>query len=131
MMRPNLRRKLMSDFRQPVQKAVRDATASGMFDATTLLLDLRDDRAHKMAADFAELDTLRTIVTKAEGDHTVPVLIACLPSDKAEALLDGLSTKSKRKFATRLAGRRFRMIVIGGGGITWAVGVKEDFGPMK
>jgi hypothetical protein len=121
----------MCDFQSPVQRAVQDAAAKGMEDATTLLLDLRDDRAQKMAVDFADLDTLRTIVTRADEDRTVPVLIACLPSDRAEKLMEGLSAKSNRKFAKPLADRRFRMIVIGDGGITWAVGVKKDVGPTE
>lgn len=123
------RRQLMSDFQEPVQQAVRDAAAQGLAGATMLLLDLRDDRAQKMAADVADLDTVRNIVIRAEQDKSAPVLIACATTPKVAKLMRGHSKKSKRKFAVELPPNRFRMIVVGSGGITWAVGAINADGP--
>jgi hypothetical protein len=125
------RRQLMSDFHEPVQQAVRDAAQQGVGDATMLLLDLRDERAQKMAADVADLDTVRNIVATAEEDHSAPILVAYTPSEQAAALLKGHSRKAKRKFATQLPTNRFRIIVVGSGGITWAVGAVNLAGPVE
>jgi hypothetical protein len=96
-----------------------------MGDATMLLLDLRDDRAQKMAVDFADLSTLRNIVATAEQEKSAPVLIACAPTAKAATIMSGHSKKSKRKFGVRLPTNRFRLIVVGSGGITWALGATD------
>jgi uncharacterized protein (DUF302 family) len=85
-----------------------------------LLLDLRDDRAQKMAVDFADLSTLRNIVATAEQEKSAPVLIACAPSVKAATIMSG-----HRKFGVRLPANRFRLIVVGSGGITWALGATD------
>ena len=119
------RRQLMNDFRQPVRRAAHNAAVQGMGDATMLLLDLRDDRAQKMAVDFADLSTLRNIVATAEKEKSAPVLIACAPSVKAATIMSGHSKKSKRKFGVRLPANRFRLIVVGSGGITWALGATD------
>ena len=116
------RHQLMSDFHEPVQQAVRDAALQGVTDATMLLLDLRDESAQKMAADVAERETVRNIVSSAEQNESEPNLVAYEPSSQAAALMEGHSRKAKRKFAATLPANRFRMIVVGGGGITWAVG---------
>src|SRR6188472_2474347 len=100
------RRQLMNDFGQPVRQAAHDAAVHGIGDATMLLLDLRDGRAQKMAADFADLSTLRNIVATAEQEHSAPVLIACATSAKAATIMRSYSKKSKRKFASRLPTNR-------------------------
>lgn len=123
------RRQLLTDFHEPVQQAVRDAASHGVGDATMLLLDLRDERAQKMAADVADLDTVRNIVAVAEKDQSAPILIAYAPSLQAAELMRGHSRKAKRKFAAQLPANRFRMIVVGNGGITWAVGAVNSDGP--
>lgn len=123
------RRQLLTDFYEPVQQAVRDAASNGIADATMLLLDLRDERAQKMAADVADLDTVRNIVSAAEKDQSAPILIASTPSSQAAGLMRGHSRKAKRKFAVELPRNRFRMIVVGNGGITWAVGAVNSDGP--
>jgi len=120
------RRQLMSDFRQPVRQAVREAAVEGIGGTTLLLLDLRDGRAQKMAVDFTDLATLRSIVATAEQENSAPVLITCASSAKAETVMRTHSKKSKRKFAARLPANRFRMIVVGSGGITWALGVTDS-----
>jgi hypothetical protein len=119
------RRQLMNDFGQPVRQAAHDAAVRGIGDATLLLLDLRDDLAQKMAVDFADLSTLRNIVTTAEQDKAAPVLIACATSAKAATIMRGHSKKSNRKFSVRLPANRFRLIVVGSGGITWALGATD------
>lgn len=123
------RRQMLTDFHQPVQQAVREAASQGVSDATMLLLDLRDDRAQKMAADVADLDSVRNIVAAAEQDHSAPILIAYTPSVQAAVLMREHSRKAKRKFAVPLPANRFRMIVVGNGGITWAVGTIDAGGP--
>lgn len=123
------RRQLLADFHEPVQQALRDAAKTGAGGATMLLLDLRDERAQKMAADVADLETVRNVVATAERDHTAPILIAYAPSLQAAALMEDHSRKAKRKFAAELPANRFRMIVVGNGGITWAVGAVNADGP--
>lgn len=119
------RRQLMNDFGQPVRQAAQDAAVRGIGDATMLLLDLRDDRAQKMAVDFADLTTLRNIVVTAEQDNSAPVLIACATSANAATMMRSHSKKTKRKFAVQLPTNRFRLIVVGSGGITWALGATD------
>jgi hypothetical protein len=121
----------MNDFRQPVRQAAHDAAVQGIGDTTMLLLDLRDDRAQKMAVDFADLSTLRNIVATAEQDSSAPVLIACATSAKAATIMRGHSKKSKRKFAARLPMNRFRLIVVASGGITWALGATGGVAPSN
>lgn len=123
------RRQLMNDFHGRLQQAFQDLLAKGLGDATILLLDLRDDRAQKMAADVADMDVVRDLVASAEKDDTVPVLVAGTTSQQAARLMRGRSRKSKSKFAVVLPPARFRIIVVGSGGITWAVGAVEAEGP--
>jgi hypothetical protein len=125
------RRQLMNDFGQPVRQAVHDAAVRGIGDATMLLLDLRDGRAQKMAVDFADLTTLRNIVVTAEQDNSAPVLIACATSASAATIMRSYSKKTKRKFAAQLPTNRFRLIVVGSGGITWALGVTDGGVPSN
>jgi hypothetical protein len=125
------RRQLMNDFGQPVRQAAHDAAVQGIGDATMLLLDLRDDRAQKMAVDFADLSTLRNIVATAEQEQSAPVLIACATSAKAATIMRSNSKKSNRKFAARVPTNRFRLIVVGSGGITWALGATDGDVPSN
>ncbi len=124
-----VRRKLMNEFHEPVQHAYRDATALGVAEATMLLLDLRDERAQKMAAEVADLDAVRNVVSSAEAAKIAPVLIAYATSVQAAKIMRGHSKKAKSKFALTLPANRFRMIVVGSGGITWAVGAVASGGP--
>jgi len=126
-----VRHQLMADFQQPVQEAVRQANLEGVIGATVFLLDLQDERAQKMAAFVADLDTVRNIVTTASEGRTAPILIACGPSQRAAVLMRGLSRKAKRKFGAPLTGDRFRIIVAANGGITWAVGRSSNEQPEQ
>lgn len=126
---PAARRQLMNDFQEPMQRAMRDAVAEGLHNTTMLLLDLRDDRAQKLAADVADLTVVRDIVAAAEKNQSAPVLVTCATTEQAAKLMRGRSRKSKSKFAIDLPPNRFRLIVVGSGGITWAVGAIEADGP--
>ncbi len=128
---PAARRQLMNDFQTPMRQAMRAAVADGLDHTTMLLLDLRDGRAQKLAADVADLTVVRDIVAAAEQDQSAPVLVACATSEQAAKWMHGCSRKSKRKFATDLPPNRFRLIVVGSGGITWAVGAMEGEGPTS
>jgi hypothetical protein len=123
------RRQLMTDHRPAVDEALLEAGRQGVKDFSLLLLDLRDERAQKMAADVADLEVLRGIVAAAETSQSAPVLVAIQPAAQAAALMSDHSRKAKQKFATRLAANRYRLIVIGDGGITWAVGAIAPHGP--
>jgi hypothetical protein len=119
----------MDEFHEPIQHAHRQAIAQGVHDATLLVLDLRDERAQKMAAAVADLNTVRDVAAAAERSMITPVLVAYMTCQRAAVLLKGYSKKAKQKFTIKFPADRFRMVVVGSGGITWAVGAIDAVDP--
>jgi hypothetical protein len=112
------RRRFAQNCRSSVYRVHAKAMAGGMQRPVIMVLDLRDRLACEFAHSVISPDKLAKKIAADTKNELAPLLVFPLSSDEAAALVGPRSSKAGDLLRSPTVRSRFRLVVVGHGGMT-------------
>jgi hypothetical protein len=113
-----LRRRFAQNCRSSVYRVYSKAIATGVRQPVIIVLDLRDRLACEFALSVMTPEKLAKKINVDTRNELAPLLVYPLSSIDAAALMGARSSKAGDLLRTPVAKSRFRLVIVGHGGMT-------------